>query len=327
MVLILDRNDVQKVLTMKEAITVVEEGFHELAEGRVQMPPRQLMTEPERNGWIAVMPAYIKKTKALATKVVTVFTENPKINLPTTIATILLNDPETGRPLAIMDAGYLTAIRTGAVGGVAAKHLARSEAHTAGIFGAGFQARAQLEALCEVRAIDEVYVYDVMSEASEKYAEDMSPKLGINVTSVEKPERAVKGCGIIVTASTSTKPVFHGSWLEPGTHITGIGSHMASTRELDTEAVRRSKVIVDLREAAEKEYGEILIPVSEGSLTLDHIYGELGEIITGRKQGRKDDQEITLFKSGGLAIQDTAAAHLAYSKALNAGIGTEIKLQ
>ncbi len=311
---------------MKEAIAVVEAGFRELAEGGVQMPPRQIMTEPERSGWIAIMPAYIRRMKALATKVVTVYPENPGINLPTTMATVILNDPETGRPLAVMDAGLLTAVRTGAVGGVAAKHLARSGSHTVGVFGAGVQARAQLEALCEVRSIDEVYNYDVVPEASNRFAEDISRRLGVKVTVAERPEQAVKGCDIIVTASTSKTPVFEGGWLEQGVHINGVGSHMADRREIDTEAVRRSKVVVDLREAAEKEYGEILIPVAEGVITLDHIYGELGEIVAGRKKGRMDSQEITFFKSGGLAIQDAAAAHLAYVKALEAGVGSNIDI-
>ncbi len=317
----------QHLLTMRDAIPAVEEAFRQLAEGQAQMPPRQIMTEPERSGWIAVMPAYIKKTKALATKVVTVYTENPTLQLPTTIATIILNDPETGRPLAVMDGGYLTAIRTGAVGGVAAKCLARSDAQTVGIFGAGIQARAQLEALCEVRRIKEALVYDLVPGAAERYAEDMSSKLGIQVFAAKTSKAAVKGRDIIVTASTAKTPVFKGSWLEPGTHITGVGAHMASTREIDTEAVKRSKFIVDLREAAEKEYGELLIPLQEKEITLDIICGELGEIVSGRKKGRVNSLEITLFKSGGLAVQDAAVARLAYDKALDAGIGVTINLE
>ncbi len=291
------------------------------------MPQRQLITEPERGGWIAVMPAYIKKTKALATKVVTVYTENPTLKLPTTMATIILNDPETGKPLAVMDGGYLTAARTGAVGGVAAKYLSKSDARAVGIFGAGIQARTQLEALCEVRQIKEASVYDLMPGAAEKYAADMSRQLGIDAMVAETPEKAVKGHDIIVTASTSKTPVFKGSWLEPGTHINAVGAHVASTREIDTETLKRSKFVVDFREAAEKEYGELLIPLHENVVTLDIIYGELGEIVSGRKEGRTCHQEITLFKSGGLAIQDAAAARLAYDKAVEAGIGVNIDLQ
>jgi len=327
MVLILTRRDVEKVLTMREAIDAVEDGFRELAEGGVQMPPRQLMTEPERHGWVGVMPAYAKKMKALATKIVTVYPENPsKHMLPTTMATIVLNDPETGRPLAVMDGGYITAVRTGAVGGVAAKYLARVDVETAGVFGAGVQARAQLEALLQVRSIKEVYVYDVVHEAAVRYADEMSERLGVEVRAVERPEEAVKGCGVIVTASTSKTPVFKGEWLEPGTHINGIGAHTADRRELDTYAVKRAKVIVDLKAAAEKEYGDILIPVAEGAITFDHIYCELGDIVSGRVRGRVDEVEITFFKSGGLAIQDAAAALLTYKRARNEGVGLDVGL-
>lgn len=323
----LSGKDIQHLLTVRDAIPAVEEAFRQLAEGQAQMPPRQIMTEPERSGWIAVMPAYIKKTKALATKIVTVYTENPVLHLPTTMATIILNDPETGRPLAVMDGSYLTAVRTGAAGGVAAKYLARSDAQTVGIFGAGIQARAQLEALCEVRPIKEASVYDLIPGAAEKYAENMSTKLGIKVSAAETSRDAVKGRDVIITASTAKTPVFKGSWLELGTHITGVGAHIASTREIDTETLKRSKFVVDLREAAEKEYGELLIPLQEKSVTPSIIYGELGEIVSGQKKGRTNPQEITLFKSGGLAIQDTATARLAYNKAVETGIGVNIDLQ
>jgi alanine dehydrogenase len=312
---------------MRDTIPAVEEAFRQLADGHAQMPTRQIMTEPERGGWIAVMPAYIKKTRALATKVVTVYTENPKLGLPTTMATIILNDPETGSPLAVIDGGYLTAVRTGAIGGVAAKYLARSNAQTVSVFGAGIQARAQLEALCEVRHITDVMVYDLVPGAAQQYAEDMSSRLGVNVSAAKTSKEAVTGRDIIVTASTSKTPVFKCSWLEPGVHITGVGAHIASTREIDTETVMSSKFVVDLREAAEKEYGELLIPIQEKAVTFDIIYGDLAEIVSGRKKGRTNSQEITLFKSGGLAIQDAAAARLAYDKAVESGIGVKIDLQ
>jgi alanine dehydrogenase len=327
MVLILSGNDIRRILNVRDTIAVVEEAYREFADGHAQMPPRQLITDPKRNGWIAVMPAYIPKAKALATKVVTVYTRNSARNLPTTMATIILNDSETGRPLAVMDGGYLTAVRTGAVGGVAAKYLSRSDSHTVGIFGAGIQARTQLEALCEVRRIETAVVFDLIPEVAEKYAADMSRLLKIRVDIAKTAEAAVKGSDIIVTASTSETPVFEGRWVDGGTHVTCIGSHMAGTREIDTDVVRRSKVVVDLRAAAESEYGEILIPLQKGEITSDVIYGELGDLVTNRKAGRTNPQEITLFKSGGLAIQDTAAARLAYTKAIESNIGTETDFQ
>ena len=310
---------------MREAIDAIETGFIELAEGNVQMPNRQIMNNISRNGWIGVMSAYVKN-RIIATKIVTVYPDNPKLNLPTTMATIILNDSETGIPLAVMDASYLTSVRTGALGGLAVRHLARKDARTVGIFGSGVQARAQLEAISEVMNIDLVYIFDLLPEASKRFAEEMSKKLSIKVVSVRKTDLAVINSDVIVTATTSKIPVFDGSLVKLGTHINAIGSHMSDMREIDTETVAKSKFIVDLKDVAIKEYGELIIPISEGVITSDHIYGDLGEIVTGKKKGRVSSQEITLFKSGGLAIQDAVTANLAYKKALEHGLGISIKL-
>jgi len=310
---------------MREAIDAIETGFIELAEGNVQMPNRQIMNNISRNGWIGVMSAYVKN-RIIATKIVTVYPDNPKLNLPTTMATIILNDSETGMPLAVMDASYLTSVRTGALGGLAVRYLARKDARTVGIFGSGVQARAQLEAISEVMNIDLVYIFDLLPEASKRFAEEMSKKLSIKVVSVRKTDLAVINSDVIVTATTSKIPVFDGSLVKPGTHINAIGSHMSDMREIDTETVAKSKFIVDLKDVAIKEYGELIIPISEGVITSDHIYGDLGEIVTGKKKGRVSSQEITLFKSGGLAIQDAVTANLAYKKALEHGLGISIKL-
>lgn len=325
MVLIISQRDLQQILSMREAIDAIETGFIELAEGNVQMPNRQIMNNISRNGWIGVMSAYVKN-RIIATKIVTVYPDNPKLNLPTTMATIILNDSETGMPLAVMDASYLTSVRTGALGGLAVRYLARKDARTVGIFGSGVQARAQLEAISEVMNIDLVYIFDLLPEASKRFAEEMSKKLSIKVVSVRKTDLAVINSDVIVTATTSKIPVFDGSLVKPGTHINAIGSHMSDMREIDTETVAKSKFIVDLKDVAIKEYGELIIPISEGVITSDHIYGDLGEIVTGKKKGRVSSQEITLFKSGGLAIQDAVTANLAYKKALEHGLGISIKL-
>ena len=325
MVLIISQKDLQQILSMREAIDAIETGFIELAEGNVQMPNRQIMNNISRNGWIGVMSAYVKN-RIIATKIVTVYPDNPKLNLPTTMATIILNDSETGIPLAVMDASYLTSVRTGALGGLAVRHLARKDARTVGIFGSGVQARAQLEAISEVMNIDLVYIFDLLPEASKRFAEEMSKKLSIKVVSVRKTDLAVINSDVIVTATTSKIPVFDGSLVKLGTHINAIGSHMSDMREIDTETVAKSKFIVDLKDVAIKEYGELIIPISEGVITSDHIYGDLGEIVTGKKKGRVSSQEITLFKSGGLAIQDAVTANLAYKKALEHGLGISIKL-
>jgi len=324
MVLILNNEDIRDIFSMKEAITKIEEAFREFAEGRVKMPQRQLIRIPEEEGWIANMPAYLEETKAVGTKVVTVYPRNPSKNKPTTIATIILNDYSTGEPISIINGGYLTSIRTGAVGGLASKYLSKNDAKTVGLFGAGFQAKTQLEALFEVRDIEKVYVYDLSKDTSKEYSKQMSRKLGIDVIPISTPNKAVEGCDIIITASTSRTPVFDGKLIQEGTHINAIGSHTPITRELDTFTIKKAKIVVDQIEASLREYGEILIPIKEGNISPDHIYAEIGEIITGKKEGRSNENEITVFKSGGLAIQDIAIAHLAFTKAVKKMVGTRI---
>ncbi|MEM2634672.1 MAG: ornithine cyclodeaminase family protein [Nitrososphaerales archaeon] len=328
MVLILSNKDLQKILEMSDVIRVVEMAFKEMGLGNVQLPLRAVILLSEYNGWMGVMPSYVKGMNALATKVVTLYPNNPiNLNLPTIMATIILNDPKSGAVLSIMDGTFITAMRTGAASGVAAKYLAREDSEVLGIFGAGIQARTQLMAICEVRDIKKVYIYDIIKEKADKFAEEISKKFGIKVKSVSNPKEAVKSCDIIITATTSTTPVFKGEWLQLGTHITSIGvSTQKDARELDTLTIVKSKVIVDSKEAALQEVGDIKIPILKGVINENHIYAELGEIIAGKKKGRENRDEITLFKSCGLAIQDAVTAYLAYEKAKSAGIGIEIEL-
>ncbi|MEJ5199473.1 MAG: ornithine cyclodeaminase family protein [Anaerolineae bacterium] len=234
-------------------------------------------------------------------------------------------DPRTGRLLAIMDGAFLTAMRTGAASGVATKYLARADARVVGIFGAGIQARTQLMAMAAVRPIVEARVYDPLADHAAAFSREMSEALGIRVQPVAEPRAAVEGCDIIVAASTSKTPVFDGAWLAPGTHINGVGSHSPDARELDAQTIRQSKVVVDLRDAALAEAGDLIMPINAGEITADHIYADLGEIVTG-KPGRTDPGEITLFKSVGLAIQDVSTAVRVYELARQKGIGQEIPL-
>ena len=328
MPLLLTRKDVETVLTMKDTIAAVEEGFRQLAMGNVIMPQRPVIRIAEHHGLHLAMPAYVGGAEgggALALKVVTVYHDNPaKYGLPTTIGTLLLNDPRTGALVAIMDAGFLTAMRTGAVSGVATKHLAREDARSVGIFGAGVQARTQLIAICEVRPIERALVCDPQQEAREKYAADMSERLSISVEATDDP-RACAETDVIATASSSGTPVFEGAWLAPGTHINGIGSHTPSTRELDTETVRRAKVVPDFAPACLAEAGDLMIPIQEGAISEDHIHASLGEVVAGIKPGRESPDEITLFKSVGLAVQDAATAARVYELAQAAGVGVEIE--
>ena len=325
MTLILNRDEVAIVLNMKDCIAIVESAFAELSNGTADMPMRSNIKPP--GGLSLYMPAYLKDMKALACKVVTVYKDNPaKHNLPTTIGKVLLQDPETGDVICIMDGGFLTAMRTGAASGVATKHLARDkEGMTAGIFGTGVQAQMQLWAVCEVRNIKKAWAYDLNKEAAEKFALLMQEKLGIEIIVANSSEELLEA-DIICTATSSPTPIFDGAKVKAGTHINGIGSHTPNARELDTVIVKRSKFIGDSKEACFNEAGDIMIPLEAGEIEETQFYAEIGAVVTGKVDGRVSDAEITIFKSNGLAVQDAATAKLVYDKALEYGIGTEIKI-
>jgi ornithine cyclodeaminase/alanine dehydrogenase len=325
MTLLLSRTDVSRLLTMKDAIAAVEDAFRQLARGTVMMPQRTAIKIAAYGGTHLGMPAYIGgDVDALALKVVTVYPQNPtQHHLPTTIGLLVLSDPKTGAPLAVMEASYMTAMRTGAVSGVATKHLARPDAKRVGIFGAGVQAQTQLSAILCVRAIEGAWVYDSNAAKAQAFAAETTRTLGIPVVAVQAPKDAVGGMDIIVAASSATEPVFDGAWLEPGQHINGVGSHAPTTRELDTTTVARSKVYADSVEACLVEAGDLMIPIKEGAFGREHIVGGLGDVIAGIVAGREHPDDITLFKSVGLALQDASTAHVVYQRALAAKAGVE----
>ncbi len=245
MPLLLTRDDVIRVLDMSDCMAIVEKAFAELASGTAVLPLRVGITPPE--GLSLYMPAYLKQMGALACKVVTVYKNNPmKHKLPTTIGKVLLQNPETGEVICIMDGGYLTAVRTGAASGVATKYLARTDkGQTAGIFGAGVQAKMQLWGVEASRGASRAYVYDISAEATGALIKEMGAKLKLEIIPADSPDQILAESDIICTASSSATPLFDGSQVRPGTHINGIGSHTPAARELDTAIIRRSKVVAD----------------------------------------------------------------------------------
>jgi alanine dehydrogenase len=325
MPLLLNKEMVASLLTMAECIEAVEKAFAELAAGSAILPLRTAIASP--GGISLYMPAYLGGENALACKVVAVFKGNPeKYRLPTTTGTILVQDAQTGRVCCIMDGEHLTAVRTGAASGVATKHLARDDAgQSVGIFGAGVQGRTQLQAVREVRSLSRAFVYDAIPEAAARFAREMSAKLDLEVIPVVSAREAARA-DILCTATSSTTPLFAGKEVREGTHVNGIGSHTPDARELDTELIRRAKLVGDSREACFREAGDIILPIREGVITESHFYAELGEIVTGKKAGRIAAREITVFKSNGLAVQDAAAAGLVYRKALAGGVGVQFEL-
>lgn len=325
MTLILNRDCVISVLQMKDCIDAMEGAFSELSNGTAVLPLRIGIPAPD--GVSLYMPAYLKKMNALAVKVVSVYKNNPqKYQLPTTIGKVLVQNPDTGEVICIMDGGYLTAMRTGAVSGLATKFLARQAPNqVAGIFGAGVQAQMQLWGISEARKLSRAIVYDAVPEAAQKFAQSMGKKLNLEIVVAQDPQELLVA-DIFCTATSSPTPIFDGSRIKPGAHINGIGSHSPGARELDTAIIKRSLLIGDSREACLNEAGDIIIPIKEGAITADHIHADLGEIVTRKKPARTSDSQITVFKSVGLAIQDVAAARLVFEKAKAAGLGVEVDL-
>jgi alanine dehydrogenase len=322
-ILLIPKKDIEGILSMREVMNAVESAFRYKALGKVQMPPKLYVMFPK--GDFRTMPCYIPELGFGGVKIVNVHPENPeKYGLPTIMALMILIEPETGKPLAIMDGTWITNIRTGAAGGVAAKYLARKDSKVIGMVGAGTQARTQLLALNEVFDIDEVKVYSKPMKTCEKFKRDMA-HLGLNILIKERAEDAVRGCDILVTTTPVTQPIVKNEWVDEGMHINAIGADAPLKEELDPQILKRAKIVVDDIEQA-CHSGEINVPISKGIITKADIYAELGEIIAGKKVGRVNDGEITIFDSTGLAIQDLATAILVYKRARERGLGSEVEL-
>ena len=326
MIRILSRQDVRQALPMRQAIEAVKRAFAQLSTGQANVPLRVALDVPRHNGVTLFMPGYLSSDDQMAVKIVSVFNDNPSQGLPLIHALVIVVDATTGSPAAVMDGTYLTALRTGAASGAATDLLARPDAHTAAVFGAGAQGRTQLEAVCAVRPIHEAWVYDVAPRQAAAYAEEMSQRLSLPVRVAETPAQAVCQADVICTATTATSPVFADADVPPGTHVNAVGAYTPHMQEVPPETVLRARVVIDHRESSLAEAGDLLIPIEQGLMTEDHIYAELGEIAAGSKPGRASPDEITLFKSVGVAVQDVAAAGAVLEAARELGLGTEVAL-
>jgi len=328
--LILSGEDVRRALPMRQAIEAMKSAFAQLSSGQADVPLRTALDVTCHDGVTLFMPGYLAASDdnddQMAVKIVSVFNNNPAKGLPLIHALVVVVDATTGVPAAVMDGTYLTALRTGAASGAATDLLARPDASVAAIFGAGAQARTQLEAVCAVRSIEEALVYDVAPEQAEVYAAEMSERLSLPVRAVETSSEAVSRADVICTATTSSSPVFDDADVQPGAHINGVGAYTPQMQEIPVETVLRAKVVIDHHEASLAEAGDLLIPLERGLMTEAHIYAELGEIAAGRKPGRETEEEITFFKSVGVAVQDVAAASAVLSAAQSQGLGTEVSL-
>jgi ornithine cyclodeaminase/alanine dehydrogenase len=326
MTLVLGELDVNALTEMTALISVLENGQIEHSRGKVVQPMRSRVTISPYPGFLDIMPGYVKKSDALSVKVLTSRKNNREAGRPVIYATVLLIDARSGRLMAIMDGGSVTAIRTAAVSGVATRYLARKDARSLAVIGTGRQARTHLWSMLNVRPIEKIIAHDHHIESAERFKQEMENRFHVKIVLVESVEDAVKTADIVVLSTTTTDPVLRGDWLREGMHINSIASATPNVRELDTTAIKKSKVVVDSKEVALLESGDILIPISEGEVTSGHIHAEVGEIAAGKKPGRLNDQEITLYKSMGLAIQDTAAANWLYQKAREHGRGIEVNI-
>ncbi len=325
-VLIADQKLVTEVLPMEEAITVMREALLLLAGGDVVMPLRTMMSLPGDESVLGLMPSYLGGLGAVGVKVIAAFPANFGTEFDTHQGVVLVFDTERGLLRAIVDATSITAIRTAAVSGLATDLLARPDAADLAIIGAGTQAHTHLQAMRAVRPVRRVRVFSVPAESAAEFAERESRLTALPVEAVATAEEAVSGADLICTTTTSAEPVVQGAWLSSGAHINAIGAYSPTARELDSTLVAGARLYTDRRESLMSEAGEFLIPKAEGLIGDDHIVGEIGEVLTGEAPARTSPDEITLFKSLGIAIEDLAAAHRVSEIARERGLGTWIDI-
>ena len=324
----MSEQEIAELLSIKEVMKVVEDAFREKALGYAQMPPKIYLNFSKYNGDLRAMPAYLERQDIASVKIVNSHPENPKkFGLPTVTGTVLLLDPRNGTLLSIMGANNITAMRTAAAGGIAAKYLAKKNSKIASFIGAGVQARAQLLALLSVFPnLNEIRVCDISTKAAESFAFEIKNKAAQSkVVVVGNEAEAIHQADIVVTTTPSKKPLVFEPWVSEGTHFNCIGADAPLKEELDPAILKRAKIVVDDWEQAAHS-GEINVPLSKGILSKKDIWAELGDIIVGAKAARTSDREITIFDSTGLAIQDTATADLVYKKAISQKIGSFINI-
>jgi ornithine cyclodeaminase len=327
--LVLNRHEVESLLDLDRLVEALGPAMVELSAGRVSMPPRLVAQVRERGGLLAVMPVFLGSTQTLSTKLVSVFPKNVALGLPSHQAMILVFDAHTGSPRAMLDGTAITALRTAAGSALATKLLARPEARILAIVGTGVQAHAHANVIPRVRPIKEVRIVGRNRARALALAEEIARGLGIPTKVFDAGKEAFAGADVICATTHSAEPVLKGAWLEPGVHVNSVGLN-PNGRELDGEAVRRALVVVETR-------GAVLAPPPSGSNDLrwairdglireEHIHAEIGELISGARPGRTSPDQITLYKSVGVAVQDAVAAHLVLEAAEQQGVGREIAI-
>ena len=318
--------EVRQLLPMADCMDWVAAALERLSSGHALNPLRWGVRIPDGRGLVGLMPGYLDEPEALGLKAVAIFHGNHGSKYDAHQGVVVLFDPRIGVPTAIMDASEITAIRTAAASGVATRLLAREDADRLAVIGSGVQARTHLEAMLVARPIRTVRLFSPNRENRERLAAWFRPKTQATVEAVQSAREAVEGASIVCTTTSASEPVVEGSWLRPGTHINAVGACVPKARELDSATVARARMFVDCRESAVNESGDFLLAREEGAIDDDAIVGEIGEILAGKQVGRRNDEEITLFNSLGVAVEDLATAHHVAARALERGVGMRVAL-
>jgi len=321
--------EIRQALSMNEAIEVVKDAFAQLSSKQAQSPVRTPLDLQGQGEVALIMPAYLGRTRALGAKMVTVLPRNPKKGLPAVQALVLLFNATTGGPAAIFEGTLLTCLRTGAATGAATQMLSRPDCKGLALFGAGGQAYSQAEGVLAARRIERIRIFDILPEKADLLVEALKKapwSQSVEVFRADSPERALEGADIVVTATNSHKPVFNGKTLGEGVHINAIGSFRPDMQEVDEETISRSKIFVDSVKACLEEAGDLIIPLKKGLIKRSDILAELGEVILREKPGRRNEGEVTYFKSVGNAVQDISVAQAILRQADERGLGQEVDL-
>jgi ornithine cyclodeaminase len=325
-ILVLNAADVERLLTMDDCIELMSATLADLARGVLHQPLRMIVRPPEAKGLLGLMPAYrANAPAAYGLKAICVFPENPKLNKDAHQGSVMLFDGETGELLALMNASPITAIRTAAVSAVATRLLAREDASRLAIIGAGVEARSHLAALSRVRSLTRTRVVSRTRQSADRFVNEMRGLFPFPIEAVDSAEEALEAADIIVTVTNSREPVTSLDWISKGAHINAIGTHSPASREIDGATMAAAKLFVDRRESAINEAGDYVLAVKEGLITEDNILGEIGELILGTKAGRQARDDITLFKSLGLAVEDLACAEYLFRRAQDENAGSWVE--
>jgi ornithine cyclodeaminase len=321
-VLFVNEAGVQELLPMTTCMAIVRTALEALAKGDAVLPLRSMVRLPDGSGILGLMPGYLGEPKSFGLKVVSVMPGNHGTAYDSHQGVVMLFGLQHGEPLAIIDATAITAIRTAAASGAATDVLARPDAGDLALIGSGAQAKSHVTAMRAARRLRRVRVWSRSRENAERFAREQSEAAGVKIEVAATSEEAVRGADLICTTTAAKEPVLRGEWLAPGAHVNAVGACFAATRELDTEAVRRSRFYTDCRESCLNESGDFLIARQEGAITDSHLLGELGEVLIGKAPGRQSLSDITVYESLGIALEDLASAHEIHRRALETGKGT-----